>query len=373
MYRSCSSVPTFRRDSPPKLSSPPPHMAQQWWALDELGDLGELDALLSSATAACDAGVVGDAAPMCARATTSGAPLTPSEAAPDACAQPACGDETSAPGPAVSGDTGGETEAPCYSHQTQDAQPQRSGEGGGHTRRLRCLDERHPPTCARCARARRCGSGGSSSARTCRGAACVLFSAAGGFLTRRPAASQLRGTARRRDAAPVQADGRPAEEERCEQAACGAPPQFVLRPACVGGSPDAHRRPQARRSCAACSPAPLSGRTRPHARSWCVRRAWGAGNAWLGTLGLLGLLAPATRRRRTAAPHRPRPLASAVMRRRAELTRANRHPRRRNWRRQPCQARWRMRLARRSWRARWWNATVPACASRVRALRSAGA
>lgn len=152
----------------------PAAMAQQWWALDELGDLGELDALLSSATAACDAGAGGDAAPLCARATTSGAPLTPSEAAPDACAQPAGGEEASERAPAVSGDDAGEAEAPNDSHQSQNATPARSGEDATDTRRLRCLDERHPPTCARCARRGGCGGCLRARARACRCSACRL-------------------------------------------------------------------------------------------------------------------------------------------------------------------------------------------------------
>ena len=121
-------------------------MAQHWWVLEELGDLGELDALLADDTGACRAAPGASKGPE----GSSGAPLTPSEADDDACAVAPGVDTTAAPTPTASGDNACETEPVGVDSA---AAPTTAPPGSpAAALKLRCLDERHPATCARCVR-----------------------------------------------------------------------------------------------------------------------------------------------------------------------------------------------------------------------------
>ena len=237
-------------------------MAQHWWVLEELGDLGELDALLADDTGACRAAPGASKGPE----GSSGAPLTPSEADDDACAVAPGVDTTAAPTPTASGDNACETEPVGVDSA---AAPTTAPPGSpAAALKLRCLDERHPATCARCVRVPH------MPLRRRQAAPILLFSlrlaepdAA------RARAAQLRGPARRGRAALVQADGRPPKEERCGARGTCARDARALPSACARIPTTAAWLPQARRSCAACSRARRSGKTRAHARSWCVPRA----------------------------------------------------------------------------------------------------
>ena len=192
-----------RQHLPRRLSSAA--MAQQWWALDELGDLGELDALLNGAEGGCRA------APAAAKGPegSSGAPLTPAEADGDACAGAPGVDAVTTSVPSTSGDGACETEPVGVDSAASPTAGQPGSPAPAH--KLRCLDERHPATCARCGRV-------PHTPRRRRAAELRRRSASSPAPepdAARARAPQLRAAAGGGRAAPVQADGRSPKEERC--------------------------------------------------------------------------------------------------------------------------------------------------------------